>query len=150
MRHLIKVSSIVVLCVSLYDSRAAEASIDQTALAKKLIIPRIRMGNATAQEALEFTKRKSQELDPAKKGVNLVFTNLPESATKLTYKAGGDPTLDPNTSVANAVNFDLADVSVFDVIQRVARVATLEVTARKGQSSFMQRGRSHKLPNSRC
>jgi hypothetical protein len=134
----LRATAILILSAVVSESLAADTPANQTALAKQLIIPRMVMHNATVQEALEFTKTKSQQLDPAKKGVNLLFTNLPESAGNPSW--ANPPNSDLNAPQEGRVTFDVTNVSVFDAVQRIAKVIKLEVTARKDAIIVHEKG----------
>ncbi|MDB6155221.1 MAG: hypothetical protein JWL90_3674 [Chthoniobacteraceae bacterium] len=98
---------------------------DQTALAKRLMIPRIEMRDTWPDEVIDFLRNKSQELDPARNGVNIVAFQLPVDATVPT-KVGDVRPFD-----APRVTYALKNVSVFDAITQAAKLSKLKVTARK-------------------
>ena len=49
--------------------------------AKRIVIPRLTFKEATVPEALDFLTMKARDLDPEKKGVNLVLKPGPETGT---------------------------------------------------------------------
>jgi hypothetical protein len=117
-----RIPTILAVAATIVSAHAAD---DQAALAKKLIIPRIRMLGVSVEETLQFVQKKSVEIDPGKKGVNLILKDLPAAA---------------KDNQAAPVTFDLKEVSVWDVIQRVANVGKLEVTATKDEITIHPKG----------
>jgi hypothetical protein len=83
-------------------------------LARRLIIPRVEMRSASIKEALEWAGTKSRELDPAREGVMITIRGLPASATD---------------NQRTPVFLSLQQVSVWELIQRLAQAGMLEVTA---------------------
>lgn len=116
--------SAVMAVTGAFIVRGVEPAIDQLALAKRLIIPRLEFQDAWPSEAFDFIRRKSQELDPAKKGVNIVTTELPPSASP-PKEAGAI------VSPESLINFSETKVSVFDAVARAAKLSGLKVTAKK-------------------
>ncbi len=115
---------LAVIAVTFLEVRAVEPALDQVALAKRLIIPRLEFREAWPSEAFNFIRLKTQDLDPAKRGVNIGTKDLPASASP-SKEAGAI------VSPEALISFSATDVSVFDAVARAAKLAGLEVTARK-------------------
>ena len=118
--HVPVLSAIITTC-ALY---AAEPPVDQVALAKALIIPRLEFRDAWPSEVFDFIRLRTQDLDLAKKGVNIVTKELPASA-RPSKEAGAI------VSPKARITFSATDISVFDAIARAAKLSGLEVTASK-------------------
>ncbi|MDB6073083.1 MAG: hypothetical protein JWO89_723 [Verrucomicrobiaceae bacterium] len=74
------------LCV-LTQLRASEATESAGAKAGKIILKSVVFRNATPEEAFEFLRVKSRELDPAKTGLNIVVTGkIPDAKITLDLK----------------------------------------------------------------
>jgi hypothetical protein len=78
------------------------------ARAQMIRIPKLEFREASVEEALDFLRRKSIELDHEKKGINIVV-KAPKNLTQA------------------KVSLSLSDISVFDAVRYVANLAALVV-----------------------
>jgi hypothetical protein len=79
-----------------------------------LIIPSINFNNATIEEAIQFLRQRTQELDtsepdPAKRGVNFVLPKIPDAIAgdvpKITLQLRNIPLSDALQHICNAAHF---------------------------------------------
>jgi beta-lactamase regulating signal transducer with metallopeptidase domain len=77
--------------------------------AGKIIIPKINFTDVSVEKALEFLRAKSRELDPEKKGVEIILKDSHKSKD------------------AVIISMSLTDVPLFEVVRYVAESANLEV-----------------------
>jgi hypothetical protein len=77
---------------------------DDAALnAKRIIIPRIELRQATVAEAMEWLEAKSKELDPSKKGVRLSASKNPWNKTHhVTLRLSNVSVMDAVTQICDA------------------------------------------------
>jgi hypothetical protein len=71
--------------------------------ANKIIFPKVQFQDATLTEAVEFLRIKSRELDPEKKGLNILV------------KPGGDPKA--------RITIQLKDVPAYEALRYCAEIA---------------------------
>jgi hypothetical protein len=76
--------------------------------AGKIIIPKINFTDVSVQKALEFLRAKSRELDPEKKGVEIIVK-------------------DSQKSKDTAITLSMADMPLFDAVKYVGEAANLDV-----------------------
>lgn len=137
----------LLLTVLAFMGRAADPSDrDQTRLASQLKFPHVKMLEATPEEAFDFIRLKSKEVDPAGIGVKLVVQSAPAPAAPEKRKADPSPLESalepfPGESAKSktirrelkrplSITYDLKNVSVLTVIQRTAAQAQMKVNAR--------------------
>jgi len=77
--------------------------------AKGIILPHIELKDATVDECVEYLRQKSIELDPAKKGLNIVVKHSKSSAEA-------------------RITLSLAKIPVAEALRYVASLAGLEIT----------------------
>jgi hypothetical protein len=75
--------------------------------ASEIILPKVQFHEATLAEAVEFLRIKSRELDPEKKGLNILV------------KPGGDPVV--------KITLQLKDVPAYEALRYVAEVASCKL-----------------------
>jgi hypothetical protein len=94
----------------------------------KVILPSVRFRNATIEEAVEYLRFKSRDLDPQKKGMVII---LDDAASR----AAGTITLDSNNiTVANALA-QIATVAGLE-IYRLGEAARLRAPAASAKSQM--------------
>ena len=79
-----------------------------TRRAKEIILPRVEFNGATLDEAMQFFRRKSQDLDPEKTGVNIVVQGNAKSA-------------------AATLTMSLKQVPLWDALNFAAQLAGLQL-----------------------
>ncbi len=89
---------------------------------KSTVIPEINLRNADLRDVLDFLQNTSREMDPAKKGVNLVLMPLPKPkrATDDPFRAGG-----PAPSGYRSVTLSARYISLYDALNVVCDLAGL-------------------------
>lgn len=70
------------LCLLTARSSPAPEKLHTQAMAEKIILPKVAFQHASVAEAVQFLKLKAAELDPAKKGVNIIVrsSEVPDTA----------------------------------------------------------------------
>ena len=63
------------VCMS---AAAAETAKEKMARKLKIIIPKVRLQNVTAEQALDFVRRLSRDMDPEGEGINIIYFKGPE------------------------------------------------------------------------
>jgi beta-lactamase regulating signal transducer with metallopeptidase domain len=97
------------------------------AIAPKLIIPKVEFREATIRECVAFLQRKSIELDPKKKGVNLTLkVDEKEAARKVTLGLSNVPLSEAVNYVANLAGLVFHADRDGWVIQSAAALQTRE------------------------
>jgi beta-lactamase regulating signal transducer with metallopeptidase domain len=91
--------------VELMDALVAQSSTKKGA---QWVLPKVQFHEATLAEAVEFLRIKSRELDPEKKGLNILV------------KPGGDPMAQ--------ITMQLKDVPAYEALRYVAEVASCKLT----------------------
>jgi hypothetical protein len=91
--------------VELMDALVAQSSTKKGA---QWVLPKVQFHEATLAEAVEFLRIKSRELDPEKKGLNILV------------KPGGDPMAQ--------ITMQLKDVPAYEALRYVAEVANCKLT----------------------
>ena len=71
-------------------------------------MPQVEFSSATLDEAIEFLRRKSQNLDPEKTGVNIILQGNAKSATA-------------------RLTLSLREVSIWDALNYCAQLAGLQL-----------------------
>ena len=86
---------------------------------KTIIIPEIDFTEATIEEAVEFLRRQSKDLDPNGEGVNIII--------KSQVPAAGDAVApDPNAVAAQPINLQLSNVPLEDALKFTTELAGLK------------------------
>lgn len=62
--------SVFFICMSTY---ARETPKEKMARKLKIIIPKVRLQNVTAEQALAFVRQLSRDMDPEGEGVNIIY-----------------------------------------------------------------------------
>ena len=57
---------------------AAEKPSEKMARKLKIVIPRVNLKNVTAEQALEFLRRVSRDMDPEGEGINIIYVKSKE------------------------------------------------------------------------
>jgi hypothetical protein len=83
--------------------------------ANKIILPKVQFQEATLTEAVEFLRVKSRELDPEKKGLNILV------------KPGGNPN--------DRITMQLKDVPAYEALRYCAEIAGHQLSA--GENAFI-------------
>ncbi|MCX6839637.1 MAG: hypothetical protein NTX35_17775 [Verrucomicrobia bacterium] len=83
--------------------------------ANKIILPKVQFQDATLTEAVEFLRVKSRELDPEKKGLNILI------------KPGGNPN--------NRITMQLKDVPAYEALRYCAEIAGHQLSV--GENAFI-------------
>jgi beta-lactamase regulating signal transducer with metallopeptidase domain len=91
--------------VELMDALVAQSSTKRGA---QWVLPKVQFQDATLTEAIEFLRIKSRELDPEKKGLNILV------------KPGGDPTA--------SITMQLSNVPAYEALRYVAELAGCKLT----------------------
>lgn len=63
----------LVLVTGFIFSLSAGTRSDEMKRKLKIIIPKVRLQNVTAEQAFEFLRRESRRQDPEGKGINIIF-----------------------------------------------------------------------------
>jgi beta-lactamase regulating signal transducer with metallopeptidase domain len=85
-----------------------QAKVETKPSAGKIILPKVQFRDATLTEAVEFIRVKSRELDPEKKGVNILV------------KPGSDPKA--------KITMDLRDVPAYEALRYCAELSGCKLT----------------------
>jgi type II secretory pathway component HofQ len=85
-----------------------QAKVETKPSAGEVILPKVQFHEATLTEAVEFLRVKSRELDPEKKGLNILV------------KPGGDPKA--------KITMELKDVPAYEALRYVAEIAGCKLT----------------------
>lgn len=96
--------------ILLLASVAIHAADDPTEKAKRLVVPRVDLNEATVHEALRWLELKSKEIDPEKQGVKFILTDLPESARN-----------------SDRIYVSLSNASIFEIASRISLSADLRL-----------------------
>jgi beta-lactamase regulating signal transducer with metallopeptidase domain len=83
--------------------------------ANKIILPKVQFQDATLTEAVEFLRVTSRELDPEKKGLNILI------------KPGGNPN--------NRITMQLKDLPAYEALRYCAEIAGHQLSA--GENAFI-------------
>ncbi len=89
------------------EKAAIKPNTRQKPAAGEIILPKVQFHEATLAEAVEFLRIKSRELDPEKKGLNILV------------KPGGDPLV--------KITLQLKDVPAYEALRYVAEVASCKL-----------------------
>ena len=122
----------------LNSSRNPKAAIGDPK-AEKIIIPKINFTDVSVEKALEFLRAKSRELDPEKKGVEIILKDYQKSKdTVITLSMDDMPLFDAVKYVGEAANLDVNWVGKAIVLTSRADVESYEGSTpddRKTQAS---------------
>lgn len=70
---MIKRVAALILVSGFLFSLTAGTRTDEMKRKLKIIIPKVRLQNVTAEQAFEFLRRESRRQDPEGKGINIIF-----------------------------------------------------------------------------
>ena len=73
------VSIFIILTFFCGFASAAEQPSEKMQRKLKIIIPKVRLQNVTAEQALDYLRRLSRDMDPEGEGINIIYFKSKES-----------------------------------------------------------------------
>ena len=76
------IALLVVVSMLCTNATAAEKPSEEMARKLKIIIPKVKLKNVTPEQALEFLRRVSRDMDPEGKGINIIYVKSTKPKTQ--------------------------------------------------------------------